>query len=108
MAIDHEATVCFGVGYERSEKYDWGPGHLGVIPDSCRYFAPVSLRHHDIQQDHVGPKNARRLMGFGRIVFRQHKIVTSLLQKELDKPGCVGVVINYEDTSRLIERRPAN
>jgi Asp-tRNA(Asn)/Glu-tRNA(Gln) amidotransferase A subunit family amidase len=42
------------------------------------------------------------------IVFRQHTIVTFLFQKDLNQPSCVKVVINHEDTSRSVERRPTH
>src|SRR6476660_1643576 len=47
-------------------------------------------------------------MRLGRIVFRQHIIITFLFQKDLNQPSCSKVVINHEDTSRSVERRPTH
>src|SRR5947209_498875 len=107
MALDFKAVFRLQLSYQCGQEDDWRALQFRVLLDLCRYFASVRLRHDYIKQDHVRSKLLRGLMGFGRVIFWQDKIVTPTLQEDFNQSSRVTVVVNNQDTASSIEGRPA-
>jgi hypothetical protein len=102
-----EASLCrLGFRNQRCEEDDGGSLHSGIGLDLCGYVASVSLWHHDVEQDEVGPEIPRTLMRLGGVVLFEYTVPAYLLEKDFDQVGAVPLVINNQDASLIFHRRP--
>src|SRR5437660_1268941 len=95
--LDVKPVFCLRSGDQRREKDYRGVMQLGVGLDLCCYFATVSLRHHDIEENHVRLKVASAVMSVGRVVLLHHQIGAGSFEEDFDEAGAIGVVINNQD-----------
>src|SRR5439155_24237684 len=99
VPLDLEAGLCLGFRYECGEKDDRRVMQFRVGLDSCRYFASVCLRHHDVEQNQVRPEIPGALMSPAGIVFFEYQIATCFFEKDFNQVSSVAVVINNQDAS---------
>src|SRR5947207_3722355 len=107
MALNVEASLCsLGVRDRRGEEDDGRSLHSGIGLDLCGYVASVSLWHHDVEQDEIGPEIPRTLIRLRGVVLFEYTVPADLLEKDFDQVGTVPLVINNQDTSLFFHRRP--
>src|SRR6266403_1984355 len=106
MPLDVEDSLCLRFRNQRCEKDNRRSLQFWVGLDLCRYFASVSLWHHHVEQDQIGPEIPCTLIGLGSVVFFQHKIAAYLFEKDFDQVSAIPVVINNQDAPFFFHRRP--
>ena len=107
MALNVEASLCrLGFRDQRRENDDGRSLQYRIGLDLCGYVASVSLWHHDVEQDEIGPEIPRTLMRLGGVVLLQYTVPADLLEKDFDQVGTVPLVINNQDASLFFHRRP--
>ncbi len=106
MALNVEASLGLGFRDQRGEKDDGRSLRCRIGIDLRRYVASVSVWHHDVEQNQIGPEISRTLMSLGGIVLFEYTVAADLLEKDFDQVGAVPLVINNQDAPLFFHRRP--